>query len=368
MQGQRLTRLQEKLGEQGLAALALIPGPSLRYVSGVDFHLMERPIIALFHRQASPALVLPSFETTKAETSPLDFDLFPYSEDPASYAAACAQAVKSLDIQSGTIGVEPLSMRFQEARLLGEAAPQAALAPADEAIGALRARKDETEIKAMRSAVKIAQSALESALPMIRIGMTEQEFAAELTVQLLRAGSEPELPFSPIVASGPNSALPHATASDRQLESGDLLLIDWGARVDGYCSDLTRVFAVGDIEPELERIHALVVEANLAAQAAVQVGGDAGAVDQAARDVIEAGGHGEHFIHRTGHGLGLEAHEPPYIRSDNEQVLETGMAFTIEPGVYVEGRGGVRIEDDVFVTENGAESLSDFPRELTRVV
>lgn len=368
MQRQRLTRLQEKLGDQRLTALALIPGPSLKYLSGIDFHLMERPIIAFFHRDSSPALVLPSFETTKAETSPLDFDLFPYSEDPASYAAACAKAVEALDIQSETIGVEPLSMRFLEARMLGEAAPQATLAPADEAIGALRARKDQSEIEAMRSAVQIAQSALEATLPMVRMGMTEQELAAELTVQLLRAGSEPELPFSPIVASGPNSALPHATASDRQLESGDLLLIDWGARVEGYCSDLSRVFGIGAIEPDLKRVHALVVEANQAARATVQVGGLAGAVDQAAREVIEEGGHGEHFIHRTGHGLGLEPHEAPYIRSDNEQTLETGMAFTIEPGIYLQGRGGVRIEDDVFVTEDGAESLSDFPRELTQIV
>ena len=367
MQLERFTRLQGKLGEQDLEALALIPGPSLQYVSGIDFHLMERPIIAFFSRDSSPALVLPSFESTKAETSPLDFKLFPYSEDPASYATACGQAVKALDIQSGTIGVEPLSMRFLEARMLGEAAPQATLVPADEAIGALRARKDESEIEAMRSAVQVAQSALESTLPIIRTGMTEQELAAELTIQLLRAGSEPELPFSPIVASGPNSALPHATASGRQLESGDLLLIDWGARVEGYCSDLTRVFAVGDIDPELERIHALVLEANRAARAAVQVGGDAGAVDRAARAVIEEGGQGEHFIHRTGHGLGLEPHESPYIRGDSKQALETGMAFTIEPGIYLQGRGGVRIEDDVFVTEGGAQSLSDFPRELTRV-
>lgn len=368
MHQQRLTRLQEKLGQQELTALALIPGPSLRYVTGIDFHLMERPIIALFHRQLPPALVLPSFEITKAETSPLDFDLFPYSEDPASYAAACAQAVEALDIQSGTIGVEPLSMRFQEARMLGEAAPEANLVRGDEAIGELRARKDETEIEAMRRAVQIAQSALETTLPIIRLGMTEQELAAELTVQLLGAGSEPELPFSPIVASGPNSALPHATASDRQLESGDLLLIDWGARVEGYCSDLTRVFAIGEIEDELERIHALVVKANRAARAAIQPGGDAGAVDEAAREVIKGGGHGEHFIHRTGHGLGLDPHEPPYIRGDNRQSLETGMAFTIEPGIYLEGRGGVRIEDDVIVTENGAESLSDFPRGLIRAL
>jgi Xaa-Pro dipeptidase len=176
------------------------------------------------------------------------------------------------------------------------------------------------------------------------------------------------MPFSPIVAFGPNSANPHATPTERQLAEGDLLLFDWGAAVDGYFSDITRTFAVGDVDPELTKIAGIVKEANAAARAIGKPGLPISAVDKAARNVIELAGYGEYFTHRTGHGLGMEGHEEPYIRGDNEQLLETGMTFTIEPGIYLPGRGGVRIEDDVLVTENGLESFTDYPRELTRVL
>ncbi|HEX9680384.1 MAG TPA: M24 family metallopeptidase, partial [Anaerolineales bacterium] len=213
----------------------------------------------------------------------------------------------------------------------------------------------------------MAQVALEAALARIRVGMTEREFATELTLELYRAGSDPELPFAPIVASGPNSAMPHAVPTDRRLQSGDLLIVDWGASVRGYFSDLTRTFALGDVDPELERIHRLVVQANSAGRDAVRPSATCASVDAAARQVIESAGYGAAFPHRTGHGLGLEAHEPPFIRGDNPVVLEPGMTFTVEPGVYLSGRGGVRIEDNIVVTEAGADTLSDFPRELRRI-
>jgi Xaa-Pro dipeptidase len=186
-------------------------------------------------------------------------------------------------------------------------------------------------------------------------------------MQLLRAGSDPELPFSPIVASGPNSALPHAVPGDRELSAGDLLILDWGATSRGYISDLTRTLAMGEIEAELARIHEIVQQSNAAGRWAVMPEGTCGGVDQAARAVIAASGYGEFFIHRTGHGIGLEAHEPPYIRGDSAERLAPGMVFTVEPGIYLPGRGGVRVEDNVLVTAEGGESLTTFPRDL-RVV
>jgi Xaa-Pro dipeptidase len=228
-------------------------------------------------------------------------------------------------------------------------------------------RKDDYEIDCMRQAVVIAQKALEATIPSIKAGVSEKQIAAELTINLFKAGSDPEFPFSPIVSGGPNSANPHASPSERVLAPGDLLVIDWGAMFQGYASDLTRTFAIGEIEAEFKQIAEIVLQANTAARKAARPGLTAGEVDQAARKVIEQAGYGKFFIHRTGHGLGMEAHEPPYMRSGNNQVLDLGMTFTIEPGIYLPDRGGVRIEDNMVIVAGQAQSLSDFPRELMKL-
>jgi Xaa-Pro dipeptidase len=243
--------------------------------------------------------------------------------------------------------------------------PHADFVTGESALNALRMQKDEKEVQAMRQAVRIAQQALQATLPMIKPGVSERQIAAALQINLLRGGSDPELPFAPIVSGGPHSADPHASPSDRPLQVGDLLVIDWGATYQGYISDLTRTFAIGAIEPEFQRIYELVRLANEAGRAAGRPGITAGGVDHAAREVIEKGGYGEYFFHRVGHGIGMEAHEPPYMFAENLLPLAPGMAYTVEPGIYLPGRGGVRIEDNVVVTETGTETLSDLPRELT---
>lgn len=219
----------------------------------------------------------------------------------------------------------------------------------------------------MRKAVSIAQSALQNTLPLVQIGMTERDLATELSFQLYRNGCDPNLPFSPIVASGPNSANPHAAPSDRSLCAGDLLVIDWGASYQGYLSDLTRTFAVGKISAEQLKISEIVIAANLTAQSSVKPAASAADIDHAARSVIEDAGYGQFFIHRTGHGLGIEAHEEPYIRAGNPLQLVAGMTFTIEPGIYLPEKGGVRVEDNLVVTSTGSETLSDLPRQVTVV-
>ena len=219
----------------------------------------------------------------------------------------------------------------------------------------------------MRRAVKIAQDALEATIPLIKIGMTERELSSELVMQLLKNGSDSEFPFAPIVSAGPNSANPHASPTERKLQAGDLLVVDWGAAYEGYISDLTRTFSVGEVEDEYQRIHKIVQESNAAGRAAGKPGVPCADVDKAAREVIEKSGYGKYFTHRTGHGIGMEGHEDPYMRGDNMQLLEPGMAYTVEPGIYLTGRNGVRIEDNIVITETGADCLSDMPREI-RVV
>jgi Xaa-Pro dipeptidase len=360
----RLSRLSDAMRNEELDLMALLPGPNLRYLTGLSFHMMERPIVGLFPLDARPHFVLPELEADKARTSTIDVEIITYGEDLASRSEAFKRASSLMDLNAKRLGMEPLRMRAFELQLLQDAAPQASIVPGDAALASLRVIKDQQELSCMRRAVDIAQQALTATLPLVKLGMTERELASELVVQLLQAGSDPTLAFEPIVASGPNSALPHATPTDRNLQAQDTLLIDWGARSEGYVSDLTRTFALSEPDPLLVSIHALVQEANAASLRKARPGITCAEVDQAGRRVIADGGHGEAFIHRTGHGIGLEAHEHPYISSHNAQTLSPGMTFTIEPGIYLPGRCGVRIEDDVVITEQGCESLSDMPREL----
>ncbi len=363
----RQSQLTTSLYKAGLNALILNPGPSLTYLTGLHFHLMERPVVAIFIPHNPVTFILPELEAGKTEALPFTAQVFPYGEDPATWHSVFKQAGTATDLNRRKVGVEPGRLRFLELRLLESALPQAEFIAADTTLAELRMKKEPHEIELMRKAVKIAQEALLQTIETIRPGQSERAVASELVLHLMRQGSDGELPFTPIVSGGPNSANPHASPSNRLLTPGDLLVIDWGASVQGYYSDLTRTFAIGQVDPELERIARIVEQANAAGRAAARPGAAAGEVDRAARTVIQAEGYGEFFIHRTGHGLGMEAHEPPYIREGNEYRLQPGMTFTIEPGIYLPGRGGVRIEDDVAITADGCESLSDLPRGLLTI-
>jgi Xaa-Pro dipeptidase len=298
---------------------------------------------------------------------PYQLQVFAYPENPSEWGNAFRSAVQALGLNGKRIGVEPRYLRLLEFRYIQNSAPESDYPDASDVLSGLRLRKENAEVEAMRKAVQIAQSALEATIPSIKIGMTEKELSSELVMQLLKHGSEPEMPFAPIVSGGPNSANPHASPSERKLQTGDLLVVDWGAAYDGYISDLTRTFAVGEVDDEYQKIHKIVQESNAAGRAAAKPGVQCANVDIAARGVIEKSGYGKYFTHRTGHGIGMEGHEDPYMRGDNMQLLEPGMAFTVEPGIYLPGRNGVRIEDNVVITETGADVLSDMPREI-RVV
>lgn len=363
----RIQHLLKNLEAADLDALILNPGPSLKYLTGLSFHLMERPVLAIFKLGQSPHLIVPELERSKAETIEFEAEILTYGEDIASRTQALSDAAARLSLDGGRLGVEPLRMRVFELRLLESSAPTASFVSAEQILADVRLLKDDHEIESMRRAVEIAEKALKGLLTLLHPGMTEREAEAELVLQLLQAGSDSELPFSPIVASGPNSAMPHATPTERPLQSGDLLILDWGARAQGYISDITRTFAIGEIDPELTKIHTIVQEANAAGREAVRCGVPCAEIDQACRTVIEKAGYGPYFIHRTGHGIGLEAHEQPYIHANNAQTLSMGMTFTIEPGIYLPGRGGVRIEDNVVVTPDGYTSLTTFPRKLEMV-
>jgi Xaa-Pro dipeptidase len=363
----RFDKLNAALQSSDFDAVILNPGPTLTHLSGLRFHLMERPVVLVFAKDQVPAIVLPELELQKVASLPYELQIFAYSENPSEWGSAFRKATDSLGLDGKRIGVEPRQLRLLEFRYVRDGAPEAEYPDASNVLSGLRLRKDKSEVDAMRRAVRVAQDALEATIPLIKTGMTEKELSSELVIQLLKHGSEPEMPFAPIVSGGPNSANPHASPTDRKLQAGDLLVVDWGAAYDGYISDLTRTFAVSEVDDEYKKIHQIVQDANAAGRAVAKPGIPCAAVDKAARDVIEQAGYGEYFTHRTGHGIGMEGHEEPYMRGDNMQLLEPGMAFTVEPGIYLPNRNGVRIEDNVVITENGADVLSDMPREI-RVV
>jgi Xaa-Pro dipeptidase len=328
---------------------------------------MERPVVLLFAKDQDPAIVIPELELQKVADLPYKLKVYTYPENPAEWDGVFRKAVQALDLDGKRIGVDPRQLRLLEFRHVRNGAPEADYPDASGVLAQLRLRKDKNEVDAMRRAVQIAEDALEATIPFIKTGMTEKEVAGELVTQLFKHGSESEMPFSPIVSAGPNAANPHASPTDRRLHKGDLLVVDWGAAFNGYISDLTRTFGVGDVDEEYRKIHQIVQQANAAGRAAAMPGVPCANVDKAARDVIENAGYGKYFTHRTGHGIGMEGHEEPYLRGDNMQLLEPGMAFTVEPGIYLPDRNGVRIEDNVVITETGVDVLSDMPREM-RVV
>ena len=360
----RLSHLLELMRQQHLDAVAINPGPTFTYLTGMHMHLMERPTVLLITPSGAAALVLPQLEQLKLGSTRTDLKPYLYPDNPATWQDAFSTAFRELGLRNGRVAVEPRGMRYLELNFLQSAALDCTIEDGSAVFETLRLRKDPDELAKMQQAAQIAQNALLETLKTVHPGQAEKQIAAELVIALYRAGSEIELPFQPIVSSGENSANPHAVPSERELREGDLLLFDWGASVDGYFSDITRTFTVGAVHPDLVRISDVVRDANAAGRAAARPGALASAVDHAARGVITNAGYGEFFTHRTGHGLGMEAHEAPYIREDNSTTLEPGMVFTVEPGIYLPGLGGVRIEDDIVISSDSSYSLTDLPREV----
>ena len=361
----RIELLQTKMMGKGLPLIAVPAGADLSYFSGLEFHVSERPAVLLIPAVGKPAFIYPDFETTKVNSCRVPLEPFPYSEDRDNWVPAFARALQSFPANIHRVGVNSTQIRYLEMDLLHQAEAELHFTAADTLFQSLRTRKDTSEIEQMRKAIHIAEEAFRETIPFIKPGCTEKEIAGELVIHLLRLGSDAELPFSPIVAAGPNSANPHAVPSDRKLESGDLVVIDWGARSNHYISDITRTLCIGQPDDKLFRMAQIVRSANEKARQTAKAGVPCNLVDEAARTVISEAGMGEYFTHRTGHGIGMEAHEAPYIASDYVHELEVGNTFTIEPGIYLPGEGGIRIEDNILITTVGAETLTTLPRELT---
>lgn len=266
----------------------------------------------------------------------------------------------------GRVGFDDAHLSVRQLRRLEErSAGVVELVPAGGLVEELRRHKDASELAAMRAAANLADDAYRWTCERGLGGRSEREVARSAEARIRELDADPAFPV--IVAAGPNGALPHAEPGERTIQSGDLVVFDMGALVDGYCSDCTRTFAIGEPEEDARAVYALVYEAQGAALERVRAGVPVGDVDAAARDRIALAGHGEEFGHPTGHGVGLEVHEAPRLGAGGTTELVEGEAVTVEPGVYVAGRFGVRIEDLVVVTADGHESLSSLSKELTTI-
>ena len=362
----RINRLRKEMEKHEMAAVAMVPGPNFLYFTSLALHRSERLTLALVDVNGRLNFLLPELE--RAQVEPVrtkDVDLRTYS-DSEGPGVALQDLIAKMDLRDKSLGVEFRGMWVGEEHAIRQAAHGVAVTAADALFMDLRMIKDDGELAAMRKAAQIVEAALADLVREMAAGQTEREIAANLQIALARHGSGP-LPFAPIVVAGPNAAAPHASPGDRPVQAGDIVTIDCGASWNGYASDITRNVAVGTIADELEHVHEIVHAANDAGRAAARPDIPAEDVDAAARAVIEKAGYGKYFTHRTGHGLGLDIHEPPYIVGGNHTPLRAGMTFTVEPGVYLPGLGGVRIEDDIVVTADGTEALTGYTRKLLRI-
>ena len=356
----RLARLQGALASAELDALLVTALPNIRYLSG-----FSGSNALLLVPAAGEATLWTDFRYATQVKTEVGEGVRALVEASSLWGAALG-TVRESGAGARRIGFETEHLSHRDAhRFLDEARDAVAMEwrPTTHLVEALREVKDADELARIRTAVAMAEEALERTLPTVRVGQTELEVAGRLEFELRRAGSE-GFPFECIVAAGERSALPHARPTSRRIAAGEFLLIDFGAVHAGYCSDLTRTVVMGPPNDRHRAIHDLVREALGSASAGVRAGMRGRDADAIARDYIARGGYGEAFGHSLGHGIGLEVHEAPRLSSTADAPLPAGAVVTIEPGIYLEGWGGVRIEDDVVLHPDGPEVLSRFPREL----
>lgn len=355
-------RLDGLLAQSGADLVAFAPGENMVYFTGLHFHLSERPILGLYCRQGL-SFIIPELEAAKLEARPdLEARRFMWA-DQGGFDGAFREAVSALAPAGTTCAMDGQTLRYFEWRALETAGLSASSAiDAGDLFLNMRACKAPEEIANMRRAIDISESALKATMSWAAPGMTERQIADRLSAEMLERGAQGYAFL--LVLSGEKSGLPHGDTGDRVWGDDEFLLIDFGARYNDYPADITRTFCYGEPTAWMRAMYEAVYGANKAAREFARAGLSCEAVDRVAREVIEAAGLGEYFIHRLGHGLGLSVHELPNIVAGNPQILEPGMVFTIEPGVYIPGLGGVRIEDNVVVTEDGIDVLTSYRREL----
>lgn len=356
---ERLERLRSHMVQAGVDLVAIAPSPNMHYLLGFAPMADERPCALLVTRD-NMRLVIPELNADQVENH-TGLSAIRWT-DAAGPRQAFSMALGELGIDSNGVLAADNTMRADALLLLQELTGPMESIAAGVLMSALRMRKSAPELEALQRAAAMADKALLVGADACQPGVTEREIAGKIVNSFRNQGAD-VVDFT-IVASGPNSAYPHHEFSDRYLEDGDMVILDIGATLNGYHSDVTRVVHLGEPTAEERAVYDVVLEANQAGRSASLAGARARDVDLATRKVIEDAGYGPQFKHRTGHGLGLEVHESPWITGESDTMLEPGMVFSIEPGIYLQGRFGVRIEDIVVVTEGECRCLTGLERAL----
>jgi Xaa-Pro aminopeptidase len=371
MYSERISRVREQMHLHGLDFLAVGPSADLRYLTGANHRPSERLALLVVSQEGPAYMVLPGFEAASLPDLPPEVRVVTWGESERPARVVAGLITSMLRAQPGgadcTIGVSDRLWSVFLLQLQSEL-PRAAFTLGSPVLSAVRQLKNEHEIELLRRSGAAADEAFREICTRPLEGSTELEIGKVIASLLEERGLVVE--GSPIVASGPNSASPHHHAGSRRIEHGDVVVLDFGGTFEGYYSDITRTVFVGagpSRDSEEEKVYNLVAEAQEAAVKAARPGMTCEALDRVARDILAAQGYGEFFTHRLGHGIGLDGHEPPYLVQGNASVLQPGMAFSVEPGLYLPGRFGVRVEDTVVLHESGAERMNNAPHQITIV-
>ncbi|WP_345565689.1 aminopeptidase P family protein [Streptomyces plumbiresistens] len=359
---ERMTRAARDAADAGLSGLLVTPGPDLVWLCGYrPTALTERLTLLVLVPESEPRLLVPALERPEAEAAPgagaLRLSEWRDGQDPYAAAAGLLRPGGHYGVSDATWSLHLLGLQ--------EALPLTTYRALSTALPMLRAVKDDHEVARLAAAGAAADATYEAILSVRFAGRRETDVAADLA-HLLRRHGHSQVDFT-VVGSGPNGANPHHEAGERTIEDGDMVVLDFGGLKDGYGSDTTRTVHVGEPTDEERAVHDIVRQAQQAAFEAVRPGVPCEEIDRVARTVIEYAGYGEYFIHRTGHGIGVTTHEPPYLVQGEQRPLVPGMCFSIEPGIYLPGRFGVRIEDIVTCTETGGRRLNGTPHEMAVV-
>ncbi|MEG0449590.1 MAG: Xaa-Pro peptidase family protein [Lysinibacillus sp.] len=353
--------IQHHLQNNNIDAAFITTPDNVFYVSGFKSNPLERLLGIMIFKEADPFLICPQMEIPDARAAGWCYDIIGHL-DTQNAMTVLANAIKARNVDPTTFAIEKAHLTVERLEALQQFFSLASYVRIDEKLNAMRVIKNEAELQKLRKAAELADYAIEIGCKEIAEHKTEMDILTAIERAIQQKGYQ--MSFDTMVLSGEKTASPHGIPGDRKIQKGDMILLDLGVIYEGYCSDITRTVAFGEPSEAQKDIYNTVLSANTKAIAAVKPGVHAMDLDQIARDTISNAGYGEYFTHRLGHGLGISVHEYPSVNGANDMQLETGMVFTIEPGIYKADVTGVRIEDDVVVTENGVEVLTKFPKKL----
>ncbi len=353
----RLERIRCMAAENNIAAVVLVPGTNFFYFTDLGMKLSERITAAFIPVEGEPFVICPKLEAEKVRAT--GWQVFAWSDEAGPHGVA-KEVLNKYGLAGKILACEYQTMRLMEKAMLERALGNVTVIDADPLLAEMRMVKDADEAAKMETAAKVVEAAVEAARQVLRPGVTEYEVSLAIQQTIRAHGGVGDC----TVVSGLRGSSAHASTSNKAIENGETVIVDiWGTH-QGYYGDITRTFAIGEISDELKKIYQVVYDAQAHARASSKPGMNGEELDALARDYITEHGYGDYFIHRTGHGLGLDVHEEPYVVKGNHRPFVPGNAFTIEPGIYVPGVGGVRIEDDAIMTQDGCHILTNYPREL----